>query len=78
MDAPTRIALALASGGARGYAHIGAIRAERVVAVVRDLLDGARIEDLPIPYTAVATDVLAGKSGSVSPWSWTGTISGAA
>lgn len=117
----TRVALALGSGGARGYAHIGviqvveergheivslagssmgalvgglhaagkldayttwvrglrqrdvvrlldlsisapgAIRAEKVVARVRDLLDGARIEDLPIPYTAVATDLYARK-----------------
>ncbi len=35
----------------------GAIRAAKVVARVRDLLAGARIEDLPIPYTAVATDL---------------------
>ncbi len=39
----------------------GAIRAEKVVARVRELLDGARIEDLPIPYTAVATDLYARK-----------------
>lgn len=121
MAGPTRIALALGSGGARGYAHIGAIevltergfdivavagssmgalvgglyaagkldeytdwarslnqldvvrlldlslsapgaiRAEKVVAVVRELLDDALIEDLPIPYTAVATDLVARK-----------------
>jgi NTE family protein len=36
----------------------GAIRAEKVFARVRDLLGGVRIEDLPIPYTAVATDLL--------------------
>jgi NTE family protein len=119
MAAPTRVALALGSGGARGYAHIGAIqvieergfeiatiagssmgalvgglhaaghldeyvtwarglsqldvvrlldpalsapgviRAEKVLGRVRELLDGARIEDLPIPFTAVATDLLA-------------------
>jgi NTE family protein len=119
MAAPRRIALALGSGGARGYAHIGAIqvleergyeivavagssmgalvgglhaagrldeyadwsvglsqldvvrlldlslsgpgaiRAEKVVARVRELLDGALIEDLGIPYTAVATDLAA-------------------
>lgn len=118
---PTRVALALGSGGARGYAHIGvievleergfeivsiagssmgavigglhaagklapytdwvrglrqrdvvrlldlslsapgAIRAEKVVARVRDLLAGARIEDLPVPFTAVATDLFARK-----------------
>ncbi|MCU0268900.1 MAG: patatin-like phospholipase family protein [Acidimicrobiales bacterium] len=116
---PTRVALALGSGGARGYAHIGVlqvlaergaevvavagssmgalvggvfaageldaytdwvldlsqfdvvrlldpslsapgvIRAEKILARVRELLAGARIEDLPIPYTAVATDLLA-------------------
>ena len=116
-----RVALALGSGGARGYAHIGAIevlrdrgievasvagssmgalvgglhaagkldeytdwslgltrsdvlrlldlslsapgaiRAEKIFARVRELLDGALIEDLPVPYTAVATDLLARK-----------------
>lgn len=39
----------------------GAFRAEKVFARVRDLLDGVAIEDLPIPYTAVATDLLARK-----------------
>ncbi len=39
----------------------GAIRAEKVLARVRDLLDGALIEDLPIDYTAVATDLFARK-----------------
>lgn len=121
MAGPTRVALALGSGGARGYAHIGAIevleergaeivniagssmgalvgglraadrlgpytewvrglrqldvvrlldpslsapgaiRGGKIVAKVRDLLDDAVIEDLPIPFTAVATDLLAGK-----------------
>lgn len=116
-----RVALALGSGGARGYAHIGAIqvleergadivclagssmgavigalhavgrldeytewarglsqldvvrlldlslsapgaiRAEKVLARVRDLLGDVTIEDLPIPYTAVATDLMARK-----------------
>lgn len=116
---PTRVALALGSGGARGYAHIGAlqvldergfrvvsiagssmgalvgglsaagklaeytewalglsqldvlrlldpslsapgaIRGEKVFVKVRELFDGALIEDLPIPFTAVATDLLA-------------------
>lgn len=119
MPEPTRVALALGSGGARGYAHIGviqvleergyeivsvagssmgaavgglyaagvlpeytdwvrtltqrdvlrlldprlkapgAIRAEKIMARVSDLLGGARIEDLPIAYTAVATDLIA-------------------
>ncbi len=120
-DAP-RVALALGSGGARGYAHIGVIdelrdrgfaivgiagssmgalvgglqaagrldefadwarsltqrailrlldpsitaagvlRAEKILDAVRDILGAATIEQLPIPYTAVATDLLAGKS----------------
>jgi len=37
----------------------GVIRAEKVMGRVAALLDGARIEDLPIPYTAVATDLIA-------------------
>ncbi len=117
-----RVALALGSGGARGYAHIGVIdelrdrgyqivgiagssmgalvgglqaagrldefadwarsltqrailrlldpsitaagvlRAEKILDVVRDILGAATIEQLSIPYTAVATDLLAGKS----------------
>jgi len=35
----------------------GAIKAERVVSMVSEILDGAVIEDLPIPYTAVAADI---------------------
>lgn len=118
---PSRIALVLGSGGARGYAHIGvievleergyeivsiagtsmgalvgglhaagklseyadwarslsqrdmlrlldpsltapgAIRAEKILAKVSQLLNGARIEQLAVPYTAVATDLLARK-----------------
>ena len=121
MPERTRVALALGSGGARGYAHIGviealeergfeivsiagssmgalvgglqaagalgpytewvrrlrqrdvvrlldvslsapgAIRAEKMMVRVRELLDGAHIEDLPVAYTAVATDLLARK-----------------
>lgn len=117
-----RIALALGSGGARGYAHIGVIhelqsrgheivgvsgssmgalvgglhaagrlddfaewartltqravlrlldpsisaagilRAEKILDAVRDILGEVTIEELPIPYTAVATDLIAGKS----------------
>jgi NTE family protein len=118
----TRVALALGSGGARGYAHIGVIealrardyeivgiagssmgamvgglqaagrldefsdwaksltqrtilrlldpsisaagvlRAGKILDAVRDILGPVSIEQLPIPYTAVATDLLAGKS----------------
>ncbi|WP_205843310.1 patatin-like phospholipase family protein [Mycobacterium intracellulare] len=121
-SAPTRVALALGSGGARGYAHIGVIealrergydivgvsgssmgalvgglhaagrldefsewaksltqrtilrlldpsisaagvmRAGKILDAVRDILGPVAIEDLRIPYTAVATDLLAGKS----------------
>jgi NTE family protein len=117
-----RVALALGSGGARGYAHIGVInelrdrgyeivgvagssmgalvgglfaagrldeyadwsrsltqravlrlldpsiaaagvlRAEKIIDAVRDILGEVTIEELPIPYTAVATDLIAGKS----------------
>ena len=35
----------------------GAIKLERVLARMSDMLGGARIEELPIPYTAVATDL---------------------
>ena len=119
MDRPSTVALALGSGGARGYAHIGAIqvleergmeivgvagssmgalvgglhaagalgeytewslgltksdllrlidlslsspgaiKAEKIFARVQVLLRDLQIEDLPIPYTAVATDLLA-------------------
>ncbi|MFG1658238.1 patatin-like phospholipase family protein [Micromonospora chersina] len=37
----------------------GAIRAEKLMAPVRELLHGVRIEQLPLPFTAVATDLLA-------------------
>ncbi|SRX93945.1 hypothetical protein MSP7336_02192 [Mycobacterium shimoidei] len=121
-SSPTRVALALGSGGARGYAHIGVIdelrargyqivgiagssmgalvggvqaagrlddfadwakaltqrallrlldpsitaagvlRAEKILDVVREILGAVAIEELPIPYTAVTTDLIAGKS----------------
>lgn len=37
----------------------GIIKAEKVMGLVRELLAGVRIEDLPIPFTAVATDLIA-------------------
>lgn len=121
-SAPTRVALSLGSGGARGYAHIGVIdalrsrrydivgiagssmgalvgglqaagrldefaewaksltqrtilrlldpsisaagvmRAGKILDAVRDILGPVTIEQLSIPYTAVATDLLAGKA----------------
>lgn len=39
----------------------GLIRGDKVMARVGELLDGVRIEDLPIPFTAVATDLLTSK-----------------
>ena len=122
MAGRTRVALALGSGGARGYAHIGAIRAieergleivgvsgasmgalvggvyaagamdpytewatglsqmdvvrlldlsvsapgairaERILSKMREILGDAVIEELPIPFTAVATDLAAGRA----------------
>src|SRR6185312_5526943 len=38
----------------------GAIRADKVFARVADLLGDVRIEDLPVPFTAVATDLETG------------------
>jgi NTE family protein len=40
----------------------GVLRAEKILDAVRDILGAATIEELPIPYTAVATDLLTGKS----------------
>ena len=40
----------------------GVLRAEKILETVRDILGPVAIEQLPIPYTAVATDLLAGKS----------------
>ncbi len=117
-----RVALALGSGGARGYAHIGVIeelherghqivgiagssmgalvgaleaagkldeftrwassltqravlrlldpsitsagvlRAEKILLEVREILGDITVEELPIPFTSVATDLLTGKS----------------
>ncbi len=117
-----RVALALGSGGARGYAHIGVIdalrergyeivgiagssmgalvgglqaagkldeytdwassltqgavlrlldpsltsagvlRAEKILDAVREILGDRVIEELPVPFTAVATDLISGKS----------------
>jgi NTE family protein len=40
----------------------GVMRAGKILDAVRDILGPVAIEDLPVPYTAVATDMLAGKS----------------
>lgn len=39
----------------------GMINGEKVMQRIRELIDDVRIEDLPVPYTAVATDLLTGK-----------------
>jgi NTE family protein len=39
----------------------GVLRAEKILDAVRDILGPVTIEQLPIPFTAVATDLLAGK-----------------
>ena len=40
----------------------GVLRAEKILDAVRDILGAVTIEELPIPYTAVSTDLLSGKS----------------
>ena len=40
----------------------GVMRAEKILDAVRDILGPVDIEQLPIPYTAVATDLLTGKT----------------
>lgn len=40
----------------------GVMRAEKILDAVRDILGPVAIEELPIPFTAVATDLVAGKS----------------
>ncbi|HEX7823724.1 MAG TPA: patatin-like phospholipase family protein [Mycobacterium sp.] len=40
----------------------GVLRAERILDSVREILGEVLIEDLPIPFTAVSTDLIAGKS----------------
>ncbi|MBE0484786.1 patatin-like phospholipase family protein [Marinobacter sp.] len=43
------------------FTSVGAIRGEKVFSIVREILGDTRIEDLPIAFTAVATDLLAHK-----------------
>jgi NTE family protein len=40
-----------------GFGNMGAIRGERVFGRIREILGEQRIEDLPIAFTAVATDL---------------------
>lgn len=43
------------------FSSMGAIRGEKIFSVVREMLGDTRIEDLPIAFTAVATDLLGHK-----------------
>ena len=43
------------------FNSVGAIRGEKIFSVVRDMIGDIHIEDLPLAYTAVATDLLAHK-----------------
>lgn len=40
----------------------GVLRAEKIIDAVREVLGEVCIEDLPVPYTAVTTDLIAGRS----------------
>ena len=40
------------------FSSMGAIRGDKLFAMVREMISDVRIEDLDIPYTAVATDLL--------------------
>ncbi|KUI30325.1 esterase [Mycobacterium sp. IS-1496] len=40
----------------------GVLRAEKILDAVREMLGEVCIEDLPVPYTAVTTDLIAGRS----------------
>ncbi|MFO7994088.1 MAG: alpha/beta hydrolase [Marinobacter sp.] len=43
------------------FNSVGAIRGEKIFSVVREMIGDIRIQDLPLAYTAVATDLLAHK-----------------
>ncbi|MDF0528995.1 patatin-like phospholipase family protein [Tsukamurella sp. 8F] len=40
----------------------GVLRAEKILEAVRDIAGDVDVEDLPVPFTSVATDMLAGRS----------------
>ncbi|MFE3052080.1 patatin-like phospholipase family protein [Nocardia sp. NPDC059239] len=44
------------------FSEPGVIRASKVLDRIREMLGALRIEDLPIPYVAVATDMTTGRS----------------
>jgi NTE family protein len=43
------------------FSRTGLFKGERIIELLRDLIGECNIEDLPISFTAVATDVMAGK-----------------
>jgi NTE family protein len=43
------------------FDHDGLVRGERIIETLRDLIGDSRIEDLPIPFTAVASNVASEK-----------------
>ena len=43
-------------------AAAGVLRAEKILEAVREILGDVTIEELPIPFTSVATDLITGKS----------------
>ena len=57
---PKKIGLALGSGSARGWAHIGVIQALSEAGIRVDCVEEKNIEELPIPFRAVTTDLTTG------------------
>lgn len=51
----------------------GAIRGDRIFSIISDMLEGQNIEDLPLPFTAVATDI----SNQKEVWFQNGPVSDA-
>ncbi|WP_040540958.1 patatin-like phospholipase family protein [Mycolicibacterium vaccae] len=51
----------------------GVLRAEKILDAVREILGDVLIEDLPVPFTSVATDLITGKS----VWIQRGAVDGA-
>ncbi|UCD48391.1 MAG: patatin-like phospholipase family protein, partial [Deltaproteobacteria bacterium] len=43
------------------FGSTGLFKGERVMGVLKDLIGDRNIEDLPVPFTAVATDIQNGK-----------------
>ena len=62
-----KVALVLSSGGPRGFAYIGAIeelehvKGDKVIDALKEIVPDIDIENLKIPYCAVATDFYTGE-----------------